>query len=310
MGINLHLDLFTSPVSIPRGERGGRCRFSGSVPGCPVRVPICHLHADPVSRAIGPGAMWNHPHGGQLGWPQVRRLHTTVSWPSHDPKVARWLDHLAGRSGFPNRPAGRRLRCAPRRPRIDSVRPDSHRSCLRHEPIRRCRPLESGPTRRWLHPKVEGSRRSGCELCPVPIPLRLVRRRPEPKLGGPKPVSPPRRRALSGTSTSEYPSDRAVKRNSRRHRLIPEPFSFPTSLHLLSTCCSPLVHSDPHILHACSSPRCGRIRWSQMGANRVGPARSVSERGSEIGQGTVQCEDGRHVESKDRNRRGVRHHPA
>ena len=48
----------------------------GSGTGFPLPNPLSPIHADPVARAIGPGANRNRPHRGQLGWPQIRRLRT------------------------------------------------------------------------------------------------------------------------------------------------------------------------------------------------------------------------------------------
>ncbi len=56
----------------------------GSGTGCPLPTPLSPIHADPVARAIGPGANRNRPHRGQLGWPQIRRLRTIAPLPAAD----------------------------------------------------------------------------------------------------------------------------------------------------------------------------------------------------------------------------------
>ena len=56
----------------------------GSGTGFPLPTPLSPIHADPVARAIGPGANRNRPHRGQLGWPQIRRLRTIAPLPPVD----------------------------------------------------------------------------------------------------------------------------------------------------------------------------------------------------------------------------------
>jgi hypothetical protein len=56
----------------------------GSGTGFPLPNPLSPIHADPVARAIGPGANRNRPHRGQLGWPQIRRLRTIAPLPPVD----------------------------------------------------------------------------------------------------------------------------------------------------------------------------------------------------------------------------------
>ncbi len=56
----------------------------GSGTGFPLPNPLSPIHADPVARAIGPGANRNRPHRGQLGWPQIRRLRTIAPLPASD----------------------------------------------------------------------------------------------------------------------------------------------------------------------------------------------------------------------------------
>ena len=92
-GVSLRLDLFTSPVS-PCGVAGdAACRTRHRFPGL---EPLAPLHADPVARALGPGAMRNRPRWVQLGWPQFLRLlnHDSVACipPESDvpPTTRRW----------------------------------------------------------------------------------------------------------------------------------------------------------------------------------------------------------------------------
>ncbi len=83
-GVSLRLDLFTSPVS-PYGAAGdAACRTRHRFPGL---EPVAPLHADPVARALGPGANRNRPRWVQLGWPQILRLLTTTPLPTPHPKV-------------------------------------------------------------------------------------------------------------------------------------------------------------------------------------------------------------------------------
>jgi hypothetical protein len=69
-----------------RSARRAMPRF-GLGSSFPVPTPLAPLHADPVARAIGPGANWNRPRWVQLGWPQFLRLlnHSSVAHrPSED----------------------------------------------------------------------------------------------------------------------------------------------------------------------------------------------------------------------------------
>ena len=61
----------------------------GSGTGCPLPNPLSPIHADPVARAIGPGANRNRPHRGQLGWPQIRRLRTIAPLPAEGLRLQR-----------------------------------------------------------------------------------------------------------------------------------------------------------------------------------------------------------------------------
>jgi hypothetical protein len=80
----------------------------GSGDGCPPPNPLSPIHADPVARAIGPGANRNRPHRGQLGWPQIRRLRTIAPLPAADLRLLRTrspLRHVPGApEGSPDTP--------------------------------------------------------------------------------------------------------------------------------------------------------------------------------------------------------------
>ena len=104
-GVSLRLDLFTSPVS-PCGVAGDAA--FGLDTGFPASNPLAPLHADPVARALGPGANRNRPRWVQLGWPQILRLLTTTPLPTPHPKVMCHPSPEGGRS-----PAARRPRACP-----------------------------------------------------------------------------------------------------------------------------------------------------------------------------------------------------
>jgi hypothetical protein len=55
--------------------------------GFPASNPLAPLHADPVARALGPGANRNRPRWVQLGWPQILRLLTTTPLLARHPKA-------------------------------------------------------------------------------------------------------------------------------------------------------------------------------------------------------------------------------
>jgi hypothetical protein len=61
---------YTSPVS-PLPARRAMPRYVTRSTGCPACGPLSPIHADPVARAIGPGANRNRLTSGQLGWPQI-----------------------------------------------------------------------------------------------------------------------------------------------------------------------------------------------------------------------------------------------
>lgn len=76
--------------------------------GCPVSNPLAPIHADPVARALGPGANRNRPRWVQLGRPQILRLHTTTPSLTDHPKVPGELVRLTvtipvGESPHPRR---------------------------------------------------------------------------------------------------------------------------------------------------------------------------------------------------------------
>ncbi len=125
--------------------------------GFPVSNPLAPLHADPVARAIGPGANRNRPRWVQLGWPQILRLL------NHDSVAA----HLTRRRCATCRPKATG-HLAARRPRACPV-VSPHRSRLRVAP----RP-SSAPAGLRLprHPRVAQARSD-----PTPAPVsRDVRR--------------------------------------------------------------------------------------------------------------------------------------
>ncbi len=76
--------------------------------GFPAPNPLAPLHADPVARAIGPGANRNRPRWVQLGWPQILRLLTTTPLPAPHPKVTCHPPPEGDRS-----PTARRRRACP-----------------------------------------------------------------------------------------------------------------------------------------------------------------------------------------------------
>ena len=76
--------------------------------GFPASNPSAPLHADPVARALGPGANRNRPRRVQLGWPQILRLLTTTPLPARHPKALCHPPPESGRS-----PAARRRRACP-----------------------------------------------------------------------------------------------------------------------------------------------------------------------------------------------------
>ncbi len=183
-GVSLRLDLFTSPVS-PCGVAGDaafrtRHRFPGLEPEAP-------LHADPVARALGPGARQSRPRWVQLGWPQFLRLlyHDAVATPrpraecSCRPKAPGRLppegDELARSSRrtarrrrvapkSSNVPAGLRL---PRHPKVQRARSDPTPAPVSRDGRR----LVVAP----VLPRESGSPvRGGREHCPCSDPLRLV----------------------------------------------------------------------------------------------------------------------------------------
>ena len=104
-GVSLRLDLFTSPVS-PCGAAGDAA--FGLDTGFPAPNPLAPFHADPVARALGPGANRNRPRWVQLGWPQILRLLTTTPLPTPHPKVTCHPPPEGDRS-----PAARRPRACP-----------------------------------------------------------------------------------------------------------------------------------------------------------------------------------------------------
>jgi hypothetical protein len=119
-------------------RRGGRCRVFVPPTGRPVGGPLSPFHADPVARAIGPGANRNRPHGGQLGWPQIRRLRTTAPLPT----VAREPGRIADPLGRPSVPTGHPLPTVARGPGATRRRPTV--TCG-PTPTPRCRRLPVDP---------------------------------------------------------------------------------------------------------------------------------------------------------------------
>ena len=117
----------------------------GSGNGFPLPNPLSPIHADPVARAIGPGANRNRPHRGQLGWPQIRRLRTIAPLPQPT-CVACVPGRLADTSrappkGCPTRPSGSPSPTVTRR--LGLTR--RLRSCLLRTPTPRCPRLPENP---------------------------------------------------------------------------------------------------------------------------------------------------------------------
>ena len=225
--------------------------------GFPASNPLAPLHADPVARALGPGANRNRPRWVQLGWPQILRLLTTTPLPTPHPKVMCHPSPEGDRS-----PAARRPRACP------VVSPNRSPAAGCPVPFERSsRSPSPTSTRRWpqarsdptpvpvsrdvrrlavapgLPKESDSPVRGGREHCPCSdsaLASRAVWAGPKP------PSSPLRRRALSGTSISKYCTKPQVKGYFRIHRVIPETFSLPPGFPLSSTRCPPFMHSDVH----------------------------------------------------------------
>jgi hypothetical protein len=225
--------------------------------GFPASKPLAPLHAAPVARAIGPGANRNRLRWVQLGWPQILRLLTTTPLPTPHPKMACHPSPEGNRSPVARGPRACPVVSPHRSPAAGFPVPveRSSRSPSPTSPEGGRRP---GLTRRPPRspatfadsPLLPSSRRSPTARSEVAVntvraPIPLSPR--ETVWAGPKPPSSPlRRRALSGTSISQYRASPQVKRYFRIHRVIPETFSLPPGFLPSSTRCPPFMHNDVH----------------------------------------------------------------
>lgn len=204
----------------------------GSGRGCPLPNPLSPIHADPVARAIGPGANRKPSSRRPVG------VAPDPSAPNHDAVASGLPLTRLPRRHAPTTPKGARHEPADPRCRrlpVDPVGPDAAAVACAG------RRLSVAPGCPRTRSEMAG------EHCPAPLPLSVVAgvgwtscrsRKPPPHRPGAL--------ALFGTMLSKDAAKPQVKRYFRNHRVIPGTFPLPPGFLPSSTRCPPFMHRDVH----------------------------------------------------------------